>query len=360
MNDFKAITPMPVRLSGAAISIVLAAVLVGSTGALAQDEAAELPWSPEETTVTLGYQLPSLNSVAPLLVAQDRGFWQDCGLENVELIQTEEVTSGVVSGSLDVGILETNDAGQAQVDDLPVKVISAYRPWGRNIIAVHPSIETPADLAGKDILLGGTPGTLDFDFRMGLLSEAGYDLEGVAFNPVSVEGGSDAWVALLEEGRLYLTPVFNRHYQRLQDQGFEFWVDRFDFGNEHIITNEGFLASNPDAAAAFLCGLIQGFQVWADTANRDYVLGLGEAYGIEIDERITAAYDQDILQYRPWTGGWPMEDMAAYLEALVTPEVPGDVDLDDLLALDPLHRAQEFLGLEPDPVLDGMGSEAQG
>ena len=231
---------------------MLAASLAGSGTVLAQDEA---PFTPEKADVTLGYRLPSLNSIAPLLVAKDQGLWQACGLNSVELINTEEVLPGVVSGSLDVGLVETVDVGQAQVDGLPIKLIAGYRPFSRNVIAVPPGIESVADLDGKDVLLGGTPGTLDFDVRAGMLAEAGYDLSTVNPNYVSVEGGSDAWVALMEEGKLFMSPIFNRHYQRLADQGFNFWVDRQDFGSDHVVGNESFLADNPQSAAAVLCGL---------------------------------------------------------------------------------------------------------
>lgn len=334
---------------------VLAASVAGAGAVVAQD--GEAPFSPEKPDITLGYRLPSLNSVAALLVAQDRGYWQECGLNSVELIQTEEVLPGVVSGSLDVGLVETVDTGQAQVDGLPIDLIAGYRPFSRNVIAVPPGIESVEDLDGKDVLLGGTPGTLDFDVRAGMLLEAGYDLSTVNPNYVSVEGGSDAWVALMEEGKLFMSPIFNRHYKRLQDQGFSFWVDRQDFGSDHVVGNESFLEQNPESAAAFLCGLIQGIQVWSDPANMDYILGLGEAQGIEITDNITLAYEEDIKNYAPFDGGWDMSLMEELFEEIVTPEVSGDVDFGELLNLTPLHRAQEHLGLEPNPVVDMEMSE---
>lgn len=334
-------------------STVLAATVAGAGATLAQDESPmAAPFTPEKPSVTFGYRLPSLNSIAPLLVAQDRGYWQECGLEGVELIQTEETTPGLVSGSLDLALVESVDAGQAQVDGLPIQLVAGYRPFTQNRIAVPPGIETVADLEGKDVLLGGTPGTLDFDVRNGMLLEAGYDLSTVNVNYVSVEGGSDAWVALMEEGRLFLSPIFNRHYQRLLDQGFSFWVDRRDFGSDHVMANSAFLEANPDSAAAFLCGLIQGIQVWSDPANMEYILGLGAAQGIEITDSIRLAYEQDVLNYSPYDGGWDMALMDELFAENVTPEVADDVDYAALLALEPLHRAQEYLGLPANPVVE--------
>jgi ABC-type nitrate/sulfonate/bicarbonate transport system substrate-binding protein len=340
------------RRGGRAMAVVgsaaLAAGLVGSGAVLAQESPAIAGiGTPEKPVLTLGYRLPSYNSVAPLLVAKDRGYWQDCGLQDVQLVQTEEVTPGLVSGSLDVGLIETIDGGQAQIDGLPLKIIAGYRPYSRNIIAVRPEIGTPADLAGKDILLGGTPGTRDADVRLGFLREAGYDLTGVPFNAVTVEGGSDAWVALLLEGKLFLTPVFNRHVRTVTEAGMQLWVDQKDFGSDHVAATTDFIAANPNSTAAFLCGLIQGIQVWQDPANKEYILGLAEATGIEITQGILDAYELDIENYDPFNGGWPMDR----LQELFDENLESHVDAWDAVDVSALHVAQQALGLEPDPAL---------
>lgn len=315
-----------------------------TTAASAQPSTAAGLGTPEKKTVNLGYRLPSLNSVAPMLIAQDKGFWKDCGLDEVKLVQAEEVQAGVIGGGLDLGIVETVDFGDAQLNNLPIKMVAGYRPYSRNVIAVRPEIKTPADLAGKDILLGGTPGTRDFDVRLALLKENGYDLTGVAYNPVSVDGGSDAWVALLQEGKLFMTPIFNRHYQKLKDAGMQFWVDSQNFGSDHVMATEDFLAKNPNTTAAVLCGLIKGIKVWEDPANKDYVLGLGAKTGIEITDGIKAAYELDQANYKPFDGGpGPYDQM----QKLFDDNLDGTVDLKKLIDLSALNRAQEFLGITP-------------
>lgn len=335
-------------------SAVLAATLAGAGAVAAQDGT----FAAEKPNLKFGYRIAGLNSVAPLLVAEARGLWQECGLNSVELVLTETVQPGVVSGSLDAGLVETVDAGQAQIDGLPIELMAAYRPFSRNIIAVAPEIESPADLEGRDILLGGTPGTLDFDVRLNLLKEAGYDLDGIGFNPVTIEGYSDAWVAQLEAGNIVMTPIFNRHFQRLVDQGFQFWVDQLDFGSDHIVGNSDFLANNPESAAALLCGIIGGIKVWEDPANMEEILELGRAFGIEITDRITDAYEQDIINYRPFDGGWPLDAMVNLYAEIVSPINDGAVvDLEALMNLTPLHRAQAALGFEPNPPFEEMMEE---
>lgn len=297
----------------------------------------------ERPVINVGYRLPSLNSVASLWIAQDKGFWKECGLEDVRLVQTEEVQAGVIGGGLDYGIIETVDFGDAALNGLPLKLIAGYRPYSRNVIAVRPEIKTPADLAGKDILLGGTPGTRDFDVRFNILKANGYDLTGVPYNAVSVDGGSDAWVALLEEGKLFMTPIFNRHYNKLKDEGMQFWADQKDFGSDHVGATADKLAAEPNTTAAFLCGLIKGIQVWKDPANKQYVLDLAAKNGIEITDGIKNAYELDIENYDPYDGGpGPYDKLAALFADNLE---GGPVDLTQLVDVTQLDRAQEYLGL---------------
>ncbi len=302
----------------------------------------------EKKSVTLGYRLPSLNSVAALLVATDKGYWKACGLDKVDLIQTEEVNAGVVSGSIDVGILETVDLGASQTRGLPLVMVAGYRPYSRNLIAVRPEIKKPADLAGKDILLGGTPGTADYDVRFGLLKEAGFDLTGIAFNAVTVPGGSDAWVALMQQSKLWLSPVFNRHFQALKDGGFSFWVDRQDFGSDHIGVTSDMLAKNPNTVAAVLCGLIQGIKGWVDPANKDYVLGLGAKAGLQITDAVKNSYIEDSKNYKPYDGGaGPYDQMQSLFDKNVK---TGKVDIKKLVDVIALNMAQTFLKLPLTPA----------
>jgi hypothetical protein len=147
--------------------------------------------------------------------------------------------------------------------------------------------------------------------------------------------------------------------QRLADQGFNFWVDNQDFGSDHVGANADFVANNPETVAAVLCGLIGGIQVWTDMANMDYILGLGEAEGIEITDSITLAYEEDIKNYQPFDGGWDQALMVELFNEIVTPDVPDDVDFDALLELGPLHAAQAALGLDPNPVVGDDMAEGE-
>lgn len=315
---------------------------------------ADLP-APEQTSITIGYRLPNLNSRAPFLIALDRGYYADAGFTDVQLIQTEEVAPGLIGGSLQIGIPETLDTANSFAEGLPLQAVAGYQNFTANTIAVRPEIQTPADLAGKDILLGGTPGSLDFDLRAGMLQEAGFDITGVPYNAVSVDGGSNAWVALFLDGKLFMTPVFSRQRQAVLDGGGRFVVDRFDYGSDLMAVNRDWAAANPNTLAAFLSAHIRALADIQDPANADYIFSLGERAGITINDGIRSGWPIDLTYYTPWDGGLGEADQGAglgQLEAYLAANLPEGVtvDLAEFVNTGPLNAAQVALGLAPNPA----------
>ncbi len=311
-------------------------------------EGCERLGQPEVTDIVFGHRLPGLNSLAPLLVADDQGFFEESGFTSFQLVITENVAAGILGRSLHFGAIETLDAGQNVVDDVPIHKISAYRNYSVSMIAVRSEFESVEDLEGQDVVLGGTPGSLDYDKRADLMAKNGWDLSGVNVNPVVIPGGSDAWVELFLEGQVAVTALFNRHVNRVRDAGHNIIVNEFEFGNDSVVANADFIEQNPVAVAQFLCAYIRGAQFWQDPANKEYILGLGAQQGIDITDAIRDAYELDILQFNRdevYDGGFQRSDLQALFEEFL--EQPPD--LDEVLRVGPLHQAQEALGLPTRP-----------
>jgi len=309
--------------------------------------------APEQTSITIGYELPNLNSRAPLLIALDRGYFTDAGFTDVQLIQADQALPGLVGGSLNFGIVGALDAAAGAAEGLPIQSVAGYQNYTANIIAVAPDITAPADLAGKDIVLGGTPGSADADFRLALLKEAGWDLEGVAYNAVTPEGFSNAWVQLFAEGRIALTPAFNRHRQAIADAGGVIVVDRFDYGSDLLATNKDWAAANPNTIKAFQVALIRALADLKDPANDEYVFSLGEREGIVITDGIKAGWANDVRNFSAHDGGWGdvtigggLGELQAYLDANLE-SVP---DLTTFLLWESTNAAQSALALPANPV----------
>jgi ABC-type nitrate/sulfonate/bicarbonate transport system substrate-binding protein len=317
----------------------------------------DLP-APEQTAISIGYRLPNLNSRAPFLVALDRGYFSDAGFTDVQLVQTEETAPGLIGGSLQFGNVETLDTANGFAEGLPLQALAGYQNYTANMIAVRPEIATPADLAGKDILLGGTPGSLDFDLRANMLAEAGFDITGVPFNAVNVDGGSNAWVALFLEDKLAMTPIFNRHRQQVLDAGGRLVVDRFDYGSDMLATNRDWAAANPNTVRAFLSAYIRALADVQDPANTDYVMSLGERAGITITDGVRAGWDGDHgdrAYYEAFDGGFGdvtqgggLGELEAYLGANLPEGVT--VDLSQFVDSADLNAVQQALGLEANPA----------
>lgn len=314
----------------------------------------DLP-APEQTSITIGYRLPNLNSRAPFLVALDRGYFTDAGFTDVQLIQTEETAPGLIGGSLNFGQAEALDTANSFAEGLPLQAVSGYQNYTANTIAVRPEIKTPQDLAGKDILLGGTPGTLDFDLRLGFLKEAGFDITGVPYNAVTVDGGSNAWVQLFLDGKLFMTPVFNRQRQAVLDAGGRFVVDRFDFGSDLLAVNKDWAAANPNTVTAFLSAYIRALADIKDLDNADYVFSLGEREGITITDGIRSGWANDMTYFTPWDGGLGdaskgggLGELEEYFAANLPEGVT--VDLSQFVDAGPLNAAQAALGIPLNPA----------
>jgi len=301
----------------------------------------------EKADLTIGIRIPNVGSNAPLFVGIDQGFYADEGL-TVEIIETESVREGLVGGSLDFALAESMDVVDAASIGVPISIVAGYRNRQPFYVATHSSIGSPEDLAGKDILLGGTPGSLDYDLRAGVMAENGYDISGVDVNPVSVPGGSNAWVELLLEGELDMTVFFARHKPSIVDAGHNVVLDVFkEWPNDSIAAADDFVASNPNTTARFIRATLRAMEFWMDPSNQDAVQAMAPNYGFNPKdaEKDPAVYGEDLALYDVDMG----LDPAAFDEALGKLVDLGAFDsapaFDTYTDLDALHAAQDALGI---------------
>ncbi|MBM4433579.1 MAG: ABC transporter substrate-binding protein [Chloroflexi bacterium] len=330
---------------GLSPSATAAPTVAATVAATAAATPKTLP-KPEKTAIKVGLRLPSLNQQAPMRIAVDKGYFAEVGFTNVEIITTEQTREGVLGGSLDVAHMETSDVVDAAGNrGTPLRMIAAHSNYTSMMIAVHKSIRTLKDLEGKDILLGGTPGTKDFDDRAAFLKKAGWDITTIKVNPVTVPGGSNAWVKLLSEDKLFMTPIFNRHRNGVLAAGHKLVVDEKVYGSDVLTASTAALAQTPNLFVAFIGAYIKALQIVKDLGNQEYVMGLGPKIGITVTDDIRNAWELDAANYRPHTGGFPVEDMDGFTKRLFGNAVPVSKFFDPT----PLWKAQEILGIPKDP-----------
>lgn len=297
----------------------------------------------EKSKVKVGIELPNLDSNGAVVMAMVNGYYEDEGLE-IEVIRTEATKEGLAGGSLDFAFVSSIDLVNAAQQGTGIELVAGHRGRQRIIIAAQPDIKRPEDLKGKPILLGSTPGTLEYDIRTGLLTEAGFDIADAGGKVVAIAGGSDDWVEHFLNGDLAMTVAFARHLPALQEHGANILVDVLkDWPNDSIASTEKFMSENPNTAARFLRATIRGMADFTDPDNTAAVLQTMEDEGYTIDEIYTGPdgpaafvdhaklYDLDLT---------PSQE--SFDDLLSTNELE-TVPLDDISDLSQLKRAQEQL-----------------
>jgi ABC-type nitrate/sulfonate/bicarbonate transport system substrate-binding protein len=293
--------------------------------------------------MTIAGRLPNLTSNVTQLTAVGKGFFAEEGLE-VENVIVEDVRAALASGSVDVAEVEAGLLVQAVQEGLDFVIVAGKRCAESYTIAIQPDIATAADLAGKDVLLGGLPGDPNFELRKALLKLNGWDLDSVdGINYVTVPGGSNAWTELFYQGELAVTPFFSRHRTGMEEYGANIAVDtNIEWGNDYYVMRRSFIDENPNAVGRFVRALVKGQSYWLDPANKDEVLGIMAGFGYDNETEI-AGFDGQKEQF--------CENMYVseeYLGNNLRAAGIADADIppfDQLADLEYLFNAQNELGL---------------
>lgn len=303
---------------------------------------------PEKTAIKFGMQFPNLTFQAPALIAIDKGFYRDAGFSDVQIVTTEQVSAGVIGGGVDFGIENFLNLADSFTKGTPERMIGIWRTYELGTIAVRPEILSVKDLDGKDIILASVPGSPDVDRRKAMLKAAGWDLSTVRPNIVTAAGGSDAWVRLFLDKKIWMTPIFNRHRPAVAAAGGKLVVDSQIWGNDVLAATATTIQQSPNTVAQFLAATVKGMRFFLDVKNQDYVIDLGSRKGFPVGDDVKAAYPFDLKQYDSAAdGGWDVGEMTKFL----TSQLPGKtIDPKSLTVVGPLNLAQQSLGLKARPT----------
>jgi NitT/TauT family transport system substrate-binding protein len=201
---------------------------------------------------------------AGFVIAQDKGFYKDAGLDlTLEQGRGSATTALLVSqGNFDIGHLNVTNAAQLIGRGGPIKVVGLYQHrTAAAFIGVKGKVKLDTPQSLKGIKIGSTPGGSDgLSLRVFMRANGMKESD---LNVVSLE--ANAKTAALFGGRIDAvsgdSPAFNA-YVRATGQEPEtmqlgdFGVPLLGFG---FAANEGFLAKNPDAVRKFLAATKRGF-----------------------------------------------------------------------------------------------------
>jgi ABC-type nitrate/sulfonate/bicarbonate transport system substrate-binding protein len=251
---------------------------------------------PERREVTFMLDwVPNVNHVG-VFVAQQRGFFEDAGLD-VEIIQPGEVpaTSAVVSGKADFGIDFQENLTLLRADDVPLVSIAAMLQTNTSGFAVRAGegIETPADFKGLTYgsfqspfeeptlnslvrCVGGDPSTIEY-------VPAGRDLLAM----LQQEKADIVWIYYGTQGFQAQRIGLDIKYFPLND-----YTDCIpDYYTPVVIASESTLENRPELTRDFLEALARA---------HSYVMSNPEESARILAEEVPELNEEQLLQSVPW------------------------------------------------------------
>ncbi|MGI9606002.1 MAG: ABC transporter substrate-binding protein [Acidimicrobiales bacterium] len=173
------------------------------------------------TNPTLGYSNPNAVLRAPIFVGQTKGFFEEVGIENIEVNDADEYMAALVSGSFDVSLVDSDvlfgfNESEAEGESLGIKMIGLNQGSQPLIMIANEGV-TAENLGGKKVG-GARAGSVNEAISKFILGELGYDWEtDVEFTTLT--GGSNDWVTAMLSGQIDATVAFPRHIQLATDEG---------------------------------------------------------------------------------------------------------------------------------------------
>ena len=302
------------------------------------------------SSIVIGDGNPNFASQWTYHTALSKGWLEEVGITEQQVILTEEVVAGLIGGSLNIARGDTDTfIGAAAASDSGLKMISFHNEAEWQIMGVRAGIETPEDLKGATIS-GGDIGSRNDFIQRRIVGELGLDPDtDVEFVPTS--GGSDARLQALLSGSLDAASVFPRHRGALEEAGGKFLYETsVPNPQEGYAAMESWLAENGDTATAWLTAEIQGRRHVRDAANKDEVVEIMKGYGFDIPQDFIDAYENEAADLSADGGFDPVQLDTLIDEFKMLGFIEEDVEWRDHVDLTYLWAAQDALGIPRRPA----------
>lgn len=303
------------------------------------------------SSIVIGDGNPNFASQWTYHTALSKGWLEEVGITEQQVILTEEYVAGLIGGSLNIARGDTDTLiGAAAASASGLKVISFHNEAEWQIMGVRAGIESPEDLVGATIS-GGDIGSRNDFIQRRIVTEFGLDPDtDVQFVPTS--GGSDARLQAILAGSLDAASVFPRHRSALEEAGGRFLFEvSVPNPQEGYAAMESWLADNADAATAWLTAEIQGRRHVRDAANKDEVVAIMQGYGFDMPQDFIDAYENEAADLSADGGFNPSQLDTLMDEFKMLGFIDDAVEWRDHVDLTYLWAAQDALEItrRPDP-----------
>jgi NitT/TauT family transport system substrate-binding protein len=206
----------------------------------------------EKAALTVAIPFPDIVMYGRYWIAEAEGYLGEEGI-TIEVVTADDPVAAVISGSADIAVQSAGAAILAANEGLDAEIIASHSCRQAFAFAVQPEVKTAADLAGKDVVLAGTPGDPAEFEREKVLKEAGWDVRAAGVNLVYPGPGSDSWREFFLADRVALVPYYGDDRPFLVEDGASFPVTEIRaWPNDVYVTKTGWTDENPNAAGRFL------------------------------------------------------------------------------------------------------------
>ncbi|MBZ6075761.1 ABC transporter substrate-binding protein [Microvirga puerhi] len=251
----------------------------------------------------------------PMLVAKEKGFYKDAGIDiDIQQGQGSKTTTLVVGENREpIGHASLSTAAQSISAGVPITVVAGFWQKGPiSLICSGEDIKKPADVKGKRI--GSTPTGSDGQVLPAFLRANGLDTKDISL--VNMPG--DAKFAAITSGQLdcisgddyYYAPQLIAQGKKVSVLRYADWgVTNLSFG---IIANNAFLKEKPDVVRRFLEATRKGLDY--TLANKDeaiqiFLKATGNTQPASFHKSVLEAYESSL--HTNATQGKPVGWMAA-------------------------------------------------
>ena len=301
-------------------------------------------------SLKMGEYNPNYASQWVIRLAQSLGYMKEVGINDFQVVLSEQYIPGLVGGSLDMTHSDTDVLfGSAAKSKLPMKMITCYRDKEWWIMGVRKGINKPSDLKGGKIT-GGPLNARNTLVMREVVRQLGLDPDkDVSFVPM--HGGSDKRMAALINGQVDGASVFPRHKALLEQSGGKFIYEKLHHTPQECYGALGtWLAKNEDTAYAYVHADLKARQWLMNPANKDKAFDIMVKLGYKVPPSFRKLYKTELDQISP-DGGFDVKSMDDFVKDLVsTGTVPAGFDWRQCVDLKYLWAAQKALGLPLRPA----------
>jgi len=353
-------------LSGVGAAAIVAASLVACSAQTPTAPAEEVPTTSDEVNgeidtsqvkkdLVVGVDNPYYLFHEDILMADKLGYFEEYGIDNVKIVTSDDPLPGLIGGSLDFMLYDTDTAIAAAAKGGDIRYLSVYLGGEANILGVRPGIETADDLKGATITGGQFGSRNDFLLRK-LLTDNGLDPD-TDVKIVSTGGQSNERLQAIIAGTVDGSTLQIRHRSLLEAEGGKFLFQELTTAPQNGFSVNGkLLRESPETPAAFLAAVLKARAYIEDPANKQEVLDYVESLDFELPQAYKDVYeDENAPTYHTGDGGFETADMDQFVDEQIGFDIiAAGTDWHDYVDLVPLWRAQKALGLPLRPAPEDL------